>query len=537
MGFFDPQIELEFDEGEHIIYMTRRHWSLLVRDSILPFIIGISSVSLAAYRAAGGGFFAGGVGEAGRIDIINIILLLLVAIITVFWLRPRPPKTKSRTWPYVIPIAILLLVFYFRYQGGQLFFIDPSNAGNGGDLINILLIVTTIGSILYLLYVAIDWRDNALILTNYRVVYDDEQFLIRHVQQQISIDDVQQVNVRANRYLEYWLGYGTISVSSFSLQKLEVTYITKPQLMQSKIQGELNKLRKQQEPQLLRQLLEDQVYGNKPPPKPTPSIYVVQRSGPVPWLFPANPQIDTEKEMIIWRPSWIYVSLFLLRPFLVLISGTIILILLAQFGILSALWAFAIWIPLLLVCGFWIFWVREEWNNDVYILTRSEVQDVDKRPFGPESRRRATLDRIQDISFDVNIIERFLGYGDVIIKTGGGGGDFTFNHVPDPRGVQATINDYLTDYKRRQKEAAFQQNVALLREYHSVQVAHGEVVDEDKLTERVAARIGGAGRSGDTQIMSQEQIAVQIARQTRHEVRTAIRDLIRALRPRRRRTP
>jgi hypothetical protein len=115
---------------------------------------------------------------------------------------------------------------------------------------------------------------------------------------------------------------------------------------------------------------------------------------------------------------------------------------------------------------------------------------VDKKPFGPENRRRAPLSSIQDITFNVTFIENLLGYGDVVIQTGGaGGGTFTFYHVPNPRGVQATLNDYLTDFRKREKKRQLRDTVALLREYHTAQLAHGEGLSLDEILQHVEERM------------------------------------------------
>jgi hypothetical protein len=138
----------------------------------------------------------------------------------------------------------------------------------------------------------------------------------------------------------------------------------------------------------------------------------------------------------------------------------------------------------------WAWWIYEGYRRDLYVLTNQDISDVDKKPFGPENRRRAPLSSIQDITFNVTFIENLLGYGDVVIQTGGaGGGTFTFYHVPNPRGVQATLNDYLTDFRKREKKRQLRDTVALLREYHTAQLAHGEGLSLDEILQHVEERM------------------------------------------------
>src|SRR5262249_17117952 len=253
-----------------------------------------------------------------------------------------------------------------------------------------------------------------------------------------------------------------------------------------KILAEVNKIRRQEDAARLRSMIESQVYDNKPPPKPSPTIHVEEQPGPIPWLFKPNPEI--RGDTITWRPFWIFLLLAMLRPIITLILVTIGAILVLRLGLLPSSLVFLIWLPIALFCAGWIFWIREEHENDKYILNRQNIIDVDKRPFGPERSRRGPLAAVQDIVFDVSFIENILGYGDVIIDTGGGG-KFTFKHVPDPRGVQATINDYLTDFKKGEKERQLQDALALIKQYHLAQGEHSELMDEERVRALISEQV------------------------------------------------
>jgi hypothetical protein len=521
IDFVQPQIDLELDEGEIVLHTSRRHWVVLLMRGFIPLLIGGLAALLAFFRAIGGRFIESGVAE-GRIDFSNIVFLALIVGLAILWQRrPRPKKPPLGLMflydlPYVVGMGVLALLIYFRLQGGRLFHVDPVYA-RGGDVLNLTLIVLVVAMFGLLIYMTIDWANDFLILTNTRVIYDDQQLLVRHVQQQMMLDDIQQVNARAEKYREYWLGYGTLTVRSFSPRRLVFEHCNRPQIMQSKILGELNKLRRQQEPQLLRRMIEDQVYGNKPPPAPSPAIHVRERGGPIPWVFHPNPHIDHKTETIVWRPFWLFLVIAVLRPVGTFLLATVALVILNRLGMLPGVWAFVLWLPILLACGFWTFWIYEEHENDMYILTRNDISDVDKKPFGPESRRRAPLSAIQDISYDVGFLENLLGYGDINIQTGGaGGGQFTFHHVPDPRGVQATINDYLTDFRKREKEGQMQNTLDILKQYHAAQLAHQELLDRERLAV-VAAEVSQSVTANVSDRVAQE-IASQLPHHLRREV-------------------
>lgn len=544
MAIDQPDIDLELDEGEKILYIGRRHWIELVQNGFVFIVIGLITGLLAIYRGIGGMFIVPGVGEAG-LDFTNTALLVLIGALVLFWQRGIQRRKENRNLLntgvfYLIAIGTLGLLLVFRWEGGRVLYIDPLEA-HPFDLPNLILVAVTLLMIGLMFYLYIDWVDDYLVLTNTRVVYDDDQFLVRHIQQQILIDDIQQVNMRADSYLAHWLGYGKLILRSFSPRSLEFNYAANPREIEKHILDEVNKLRKAQSTDMLRQLIEDRVYHNKPPKQPGPAIHVHERAGPIPWLFKANPEINHEKETVIWRPAWPFLAMALLRPIGSFLLTLIALVVCLQLQFLPMLWVSLIGLLVLLACAGWLFLIYEEHENDLYILTRQDITDVDKRPFGPENRRRAPLSAIQDVSFDVTYLESLLGFGTVVIETGGAaGGRFTFNHVPDPRNVQATINDYLTDFKKREKERQFQDAVTLLHEYHHLQSTKGELVDQARIRTLVSQELREQGAAtGTTQIIMQPEPAAPAVdpEALQEAVRRAVRDELLRMRLRRRNTP
>jgi hypothetical protein len=318
-------------------------------------------------------------------------------------------------------------------------------------------------------------------------VYDDQQLFVRHIQQQVLIEDIQQVNTVIDSYPAVWFGYGRLVIRSFSTRTLTFQFANRPKEIEAAIMAEVGALRQAREPDVLRQLIEDQVYGRRSPPQPGPAIRVRVQEGPIAWLFPANPEI--RGDTVTWRPSWVFMALALARPTLGFLLVAAALVMLAMIGAITMEVALLVGAAALLLFGGWFYWIREELINDVYVLNRQTIIDVDRKPFGPESVRRAQLGAIQDISFDVSFIESLLGFGTVVVTTGGaGGGRFTFNHVPNPRGVQATINDYLTDFRKHERERQLQDSVQLIKQYDAAQRARGEKINRaeiDRLNTRV----------------------------------------------------
>jgi hypothetical protein len=559
-------------EGEQILHRASRHWIVLLMRGFVPLIIAVLAGALAIYRFIGGTFIQPGVRRAGQIGPVEFILVALIIAVLFFWqrsaaLRAKDKKKKKPTLgieflpelPYLFGVGLLGLMLYFRLQGGEVFYIEPFSAPRN-DIFNQLLWLFSFISLIALTYIAIDWSNDFLILTPTRVIFEDTQLLVRQIQQELVIENIQQVNVRADSYLAYLLGYfrnwaqrlmrrlglrskpadqvqavyAKIIIGSYSPQTLIFEYADHPYLMQSKINGEVNKLRREQDVKTLRDLIENQVYENKPPQSATPQIEVdfEEATGLIGWFMHPNPEVKREGpfDTLTWRPVKLFMLQAIARPYFSFLLPALALWALTRLGLLPPGVALLIGVGIAIVMLFWGLWIREEHENDKFILNIREIVDVDKKPFGPESSRRAPLSAIQNIEFDVSFIEGLLGYGDVIITTAGGAGKFTFEHVPDPRGVQATINNYLSYFKRRETERNLKGTLDVLQQYHKLQLEKNELITDNLMNNPAVVDL--ISRQVESQLATSlpEQVEREVADRVPREIeRRVMRPLRRGL--------
>jgi hypothetical protein len=93
-----------------------------------------------------------------------------------------------------------------------------------------------------------------------------------------------------------------------------------------------------------------------------------------------------------------------------------------------------------------------DWKNDIYMVTSTQVLDIERKPFGNELRKAANLDAVTNIAFvRPGFIATLLNYGMVTINAGPGG-EMKFFNVFDPMGVQQDI--YRRKEARDQAKAA-----------------------------------------------------------------------------------
>jgi CRP-like cAMP-binding protein len=105
-------------------------------------------------------------------------------------------------------------------------------------------------------------------------------------------------------------------------------------------------------------------------------------------------------------------------------------------------------LPTLLIPAIlWCIYQFLDWHNDIFVVTSDQILDIDKKPFGSETRRAAPLENILSTEAErVGLAGYLLNFGTVYITIGGASLDF--QDVRDPSAVQADID------RRRETRAA-----------------------------------------------------------------------------------
>lgn len=481
----DAQEAIDLGPGEEILYVIGRHWVVLLTRMIIPVLGILAFGGLALYRGVGGSFLVAESGAAIGVDLFNLLLLLLVGAITLIWfaLYVRGKKTR-RTRNILIGVgAAILLLVWFRYNGGRVFYIDPViYSGQETDTLNLVLITIAVISGVFMLFVFYDWLNDELILTNQRIVYDNDQVYIprlleQRVQEQIFLEDVQDVSAKTATYPQHLLKYGTVTVKSARIGgNITFTSAAGPIEMQRQIMNQVRALRKRMSTESFDRLIEERVYGSKPD-KQKHQLRVKQTRSmeAMRWVFLENPEFNDDNGTYTWRPHWLFQLSALIGPLVLLFVGLFSVALAANILALAAVWVFLL--SAAVIVGFiaWAAWEVEDYRNDLYILTPTNVIDIEKKPFGPEDRRQASLSAIVNVSFTTTFFSNLVGYGNVSLETAGAGGKFTFSRVPRPGDVVTVVNDYVVNFKRGEKAKNLDDTLELLNRYHEAQRRHNEL--------------------------------------------------------------
>ena len=159
------------------------------------------------------------------------------------------------------------------------------------------------------------------------------------------------------------------------------------------------------------------------------------------WLFADFVRIRHEVGgTITYRKHWLILLQKILLPIMVLILSIIFLVAIITRNLTHVDYTMG------LVAGYFLVFAAAgalvyqyvDWRNDLFQLTPNQVIDLDRKPFGRESRRSAPLKNILSIEYERRgLIPMLFNYGTVYITIGNT--QLTFNDVYQPSIVQQDI--------------------------------------------------------------------------------------------------
>jgi hypothetical protein len=358
----------------------------------------------------------------------------------------------------------------------QLFEVDPVALGLVGLIALMLLIIV---------YLYVDWRSSQMVLTNQRVIFTQDKPLIRRIQEQLPINDIHQVEAVTSSYPKHWLKFGSIEIQSAAFTRSIIFRgVNNPQDFQDRVMRLIEGLKQDNvrdydfDDMVNRRIFQDE------PPQHDPEPVVPHRSTPhiLSWLFAENPLYDSESRSYTWHPHWFFLVKSLFKPFLLLLL--LLAVITGSFfgGIINTIWIIGLSLVLAVIVLGWSAWKIEDHRNDRYILTPSQVIDIEKLPFGPENQSTAGLDSIQNVTYKTTLFSRIVGYGDIWLELAGSGDRLTFYNVPHPAYVVSIIDNYQGAFNRSEKERNMEDSLKLLHSYHDLHQEQHDAIEEDSIS-------------------------------------------------------
>jgi len=159
------------------------------------------------------------------------------------------------------------------------------------------------------------------------------------------------------------------------------------------------------------------------------------------WLFSDFVRIRHEVGgTITYRKHWLILLQKIILPLFVMALSIIFVVAIITHNLIQVDYTIG------LVAGYFLVFVAAgalvyqyvDWRNDLFQLTANQVIDLDRKPFGRESRRSAPLENILSIEYERRgLIPMLFNYGTVYITIGNS--QLTFNDVYQPSVVQQDI--------------------------------------------------------------------------------------------------
>ena len=373
-----------------------------------------------------------------------------------------------RIWWVVVILGVILVAGWIWLANSR---------GSERISLEVLLAAVSLLLLLAVLYSYVDWRNDALIMTDQRLIHIEKVVLFFLSQKEVELAKVQNVRASVRGFFPTLLKYGEVHIET-AARGSDISFgpMSHPRATQEEIMGRVQAIRAEATTQMiratLRHRLDPERYPAPVPPEETtgPPLARTRRWLP---LLPPNPVVVGST--VTWHKHGYFLFLRLFWPALLLVGLVVVAIRFLvgrpNIGILWLAWALAVLVDIGILV-----WRYQLWLGDIYVVTADSIHDIYRTPFGlfGESRRSADLGRIQNITFEQpGFLPTLLHYGNVRIQTAGAE-DFTFGRIPQPADVQREIYRHQGLYRQREEQRRYGELVDWLAEYHRLQGEAGE---------------------------------------------------------------
>jgi membrane protein YdbS with pleckstrin-like domain len=414
------------------------------------------------------------------------------------WLDPDEVIYQVRRHhPVVLLLALALpmlaILFGFFLASLSWLYWSESWARNASLLFAAVVLGVGIG---WMIWRWIDWGNDYFVVTNQRVVSLEVIIGLYESRNEAPMSTIQTTDVKTS-FLGRIMGYGNVLITTLTTQLL-IDSVSNPYQLAAIINEYRNRakrnLQKADYNEMLysvRRLIGDNQsladeFDLSPianPPSGAAKVPVVKsadQSAEVGfWSNYFGNVFKTRIEVgntITYRKHW-YVLLRKAGWSTLIIL--ILLFLVLSFDIMYLQGGFQSTSPLLVNgSGFvlfffillpWWLYCYVDWRNDIYQVTERSIFDIERRPFGTESKKSAALENILSLEHDrIGFLGYLLNVGNVIINIGEA--KLSFDDVYDPTRVQQDIFRRMQQVrsKKQQEEVNRERDriLKLLEIYH-----------------------------------------------------------------------
>lgn len=338
--------------------------------------------------------------------------------------------------------------------------------------------VSLFAIVLWVIWLVIDWENDYYVVTDKRVVWLEKVVAIYDSRQEAPLSTILSLGVETSQ-LGRILDFGDLVVRTW-VGKIPFNDVSHPEQARRMIEEYWNRTKERAigtEKEAMKDAIRRRLGIPIPPkPKTETDLFVAKPAEPAPKkgtlrllrMLGANTlklRYETG-ENVFYRKHWFVLIQQAWMPLAGIIAALIMfgwrLVRLAQSpeealvrfvnGALTVdAYALAILMALVPLVG-WLIYEVLDWSNDQFEVTAEQIIDLDRKPFGTQTRNAAQLENILGIEYRrVGILGEIFNYGSVYITVGGT--KLIFEDVIDPATVQSDIDRRREARKAKQDEA------------------------------------------------------------------------------------
>lgn len=335
------------------------------------------------------------------------------------------------------PAAVLLLsiaVYLFAA------FAPTPATSTFGYLGSTLLLLATI---IWGVWIYVDWRNDYFIITNQRVVWLEMVILQRATRQETPLSAIQSVNVQTSLIARLF-NFGNVVVRTFT-GSLMLTDVSNPSHMMSLIEELVMRVRRKsqaaKQENIRHSIRKSLGFASEQEPEVEAKASISQHQNTEEdgeTLLGFLNTRDVDGDTFTYHKHWyaLLSSLWIYLVAVLSISGLMVYCLyrsiITNFTSYPSvetnliLGLLGLSVPVLIMIYHYL-----DWRNDIYQVTKDSITDTEKKPFGTEISKSAPLKNVLSLKHKrVGIIGLILNIGEVQINVGDSTLDFVGVHNP-----------------------------------------------------------------------------------------------------------
>jgi len=337
---------------------------------------------------------------------------------------------------------------------------------------NLLLLLGLALPLLALLYLHREWRNDAVIVTDQRIIRVQRTILTLFRQvTQVKVDSVHEVQVELPAYdpIARLLRYGTVVVKTAGAQgNLNLPHMPQPQAFQKLLienRQQIEQSRADSHQQLVQAEMQRWAAGEE---SPSPSAGGTVAPRPVQGGGYLSNRIVMNNGDIVYRKHPSVWARHTALPLLLIIVALVALLLsftVAEVDLRALLFPAAM--VALLLGSLSYYWQDWDWRNDITVISDDTITIEHKRPFFLQNLREQILvERIDNVESERRgLLAALLKMGDLRLSLIGADEPTVFSSMAKPQELQAEIARRQASLRQRRVSAEAQQQQALLERY------------------------------------------------------------------------